>query len=233
VDTTASPSFDKVLGTVAKALRLLGQEGVDAESFSHLIINDIAFRRQLAAFCLSNDERYMPGLPDQYHPQALASLIIQIVGHSNYTSEYYDLFVEQLPSFTRHMVRRDLAIIVLRFGLADGISHTLDDLAEHFGVGRERIRQLESRALGRIFHALQKFERAAALGSFEGDLTMSVDILDLSERARYCLRRVQINTLAELCDRTEDDLLAITNFGQKSLDEVKAKLAELGLSLKI
>jgi DNA-directed RNA polymerase subunit alpha len=63
------------------------------------------------------------------------------------------------------------------------------------------------------------------------DLELPIEALDLSERPRNCLRRAQIKTVGELVERTSDDLLNITNFGQKSLDEVIAKLDELGLSL--
>lgn len=63
------------------------------------------------------------------------------------------------------------------------------------------------------------------------DLDLPIEALDLSERPRNCLRRAQIQTVGELVLKTEDDLLNITNFGQKSLEEVVAKLDELGLSL--
>jgi DNA-directed RNA polymerase subunit alpha len=63
------------------------------------------------------------------------------------------------------------------------------------------------------------------------DLELPIEALDLSERPRNCLRRAQIKTVGELVQRTADDLLNITNFGQKSLEEVIAKLDELGLSL--
>jgi DNA-directed RNA polymerase subunit alpha len=64
------------------------------------------------------------------------------------------------------------------------------------------------------------------------DLDLPIEDLDLSERPRNCLKRAQVNTIGELLQKTEDDLLAITNFGQKSLDEVIAKLDERGLSLR-
>ena len=64
------------------------------------------------------------------------------------------------------------------------------------------------------------------------DLDLPIEDLDLSERPRNCLKRAQVNTVGELLLKTEDDLLAITNFGQKSLDEVIQKLDERGLSLK-
>ena len=65
------------------------------------------------------------------------------------------------------------------------------------------------------------------------DLDLPIEALDLSERPRNCLRRAQIATVGELVMRTEEDLLNITNFGQKSLEEVTAKLDELGLSLAV
>jgi DNA-directed RNA polymerase subunit alpha len=64
------------------------------------------------------------------------------------------------------------------------------------------------------------------------DLDLPIEDLDLSERPRNCLKRAQVNSVGELVTKTEDDLLAITNFGQKSLDEVIAKLDERGLSLR-
>ena len=64
------------------------------------------------------------------------------------------------------------------------------------------------------------------------DLDLPIEDLDLSERPRNCLKRAQVNTVGELLLKSEDDLLAVTNFGQKSLDEVIQKLDERGLSLK-
>lgn len=71
--------------------------------------------------------------------------------------------------------------------------------------------------------------RADSSGS--PDLDLPIEALDLSERPRNCLRRAQVKTVGELVQRSADDLLNITNFGQKSLEEVIAKLDELGLSL--
>ena len=63
------------------------------------------------------------------------------------------------------------------------------------------------------------------------DLSLSIDALDLSERPQNCLARANIGTVGQLLEYTEEDLLNLTNFGQKSLDELVAKLDELGLSL--
>jgi DNA-directed RNA polymerase subunit alpha len=72
----------------------------------------------------------------------------------------------------------------------------------------------------------------STISSGSPDLDLPIEDLDLSERPRNCLKRAQVNSIGELLEKTEDDLLAITNFGQKSLDEVIAKLDERGLSLR-
>jgi DNA-directed RNA polymerase subunit alpha len=72
---------------------------------------------------------------------------------------------------------------------------------------------------------------ATATASGSPDLDLPIEDLELSERPRNCLKRAQVNTIGELLEKSIDDLLAITNFGQKSLDEVAQKLDERGLSL--
>ncbi|MDO4633082.1 MAG: DNA-directed RNA polymerase subunit alpha [Eubacteriales bacterium] len=62
-------------------------------------------------------------------------------------------------------------------------------------------------------------------------LEMSIDELELSVRSYNCLKRAGINTVAELCNRTPEDMMKVRNLGRKSLEEVLAKLKELGLSL--
>lgn len=66
----------------------------------------------------------------------------------------------------------------------------------------------------------------------EGPGTMSIDDLDLSVRSNNCLRRAGINTVEELCQKSEEDMMKVRNLGKKSLDEVKKKLLDLGLSLR-
>lgn len=64
-------------------------------------------------------------------------------------------------------------------------------------------------------------------------LDMVIDELELSVRSYNCLKRAGINTVAELCNRTSEDMMKVRNLGRKSLEEVLAKLKELGLSLNI
>ncbi len=63
-------------------------------------------------------------------------------------------------------------------------------------------------------------------------LEMTVEELDLSVRSYNCLKRAGINTVDELIQRTEEDMMKVRNLGKKSLEEVQSKLAELDLSLK-
>jgi DNA-directed RNA polymerase subunit alpha len=65
-----------------------------------------------------------------------------------------------------------------------------------------------------------------------GDLALTIEELNLSVRSYNCLKREGINTVGELVQKSEAELMDIRNFGQKSIDEVKAKLDELGLSLR-
>jgi DNA-directed RNA polymerase subunit alpha len=68
--------------------------------------------------------------------------------------------------------------------------------------------------------------------SMPSDYAITVEELNLSVRSYNCLKREGINTVGDLVDKSEAELMDIRNFGQKSIDEVKAKLEELGLSLR-
>jgi DNA-directed RNA polymerase subunit alpha len=94
------------------------------------------------------------------------------------------------------------------------------------------------RTLVQLVEEMSDEPQGLELGELSGasagspDLDLPIEDLDLSERPRNCLKRAQVNTIGELLEKGEDDLLAITNFGQKSLDEVIQKLDERGLSLR-
>jgi DNA-directed RNA polymerase subunit alpha len=63
-------------------------------------------------------------------------------------------------------------------------------------------------------------------------LSMTIEELDLSVRSYNCLKRAGINTVEDLANKTEDEMMKVRNLGRKSLEEVLNKMAELGLSLK-
>ena len=104
----------------------------------------------------------------------------------------------------------------------DAMASAGDTLRSLFTLVADMSKQPQGLSLG----------ETSALGSGSPDLDLPIEELELSERPRNCLKRAQVNTIGELVMQTEDDLLAITNFGQKSLDEVIQKLDERGLSLR-
>ncbi len=68
--------------------------------------------------------------------------------------------------------------------------------------------------------------------STDKTLDMPIEELDLSVRSYNCLKRAGINTVGELCSRSEDEMMKVRNLGRKSLEEVVEKLTGLGLSLR-
>ena len=61
---------------------------------------------------------------------------------------------------------------------------------------------------------------------------MTIEELDLSVRSFNCLKRANINTVEDLTEKTEEDMMKVRNLGRKSLEEVVAKLQALGFALK-
>ncbi|HET7173002.1 MAG TPA: DNA-directed RNA polymerase subunit alpha [Nocardioidaceae bacterium] len=104
----------------------------------------------------------------------------------------------------------------------DALASAGKTLVELFGLARE----LNVEAEGIDIGPSPIDEQLAA------DLALPVEDLQLTVRSYNCLKREGIHTVGELLSRSEQDLLDIRNFGSKSIDEVKAKLAEMGLSLK-
>ena len=104
----------------------------------------------------------------------------------------------------------------------DAIASAGKTLTELFGLARE----LNVEAEGIDIGPSPVDEQLAA------DLALPVEDLQLTVRSYNCLKREGIHTVGELISRSEQDLLDIRNFGSKSIDEVKAKLVEMGLGLK-
>ncbi|WP_375390258.1 DNA-directed RNA polymerase subunit alpha, partial [uncultured Amnibacterium sp.] len=104
----------------------------------------------------------------------------------------------------------------------DSIASAGRTLTELFGLARELNSAAEGIEIGPAPVDLQT----------SSELSMPIEDLDLSVRSYNCLKREGINTVSELVSLSETQLMNIRNFGQKSVDEVKDKLVELGLSLK-
>jgi DNA-directed RNA polymerase subunit alpha len=104
----------------------------------------------------------------------------------------------------------------------DAVASAGRTLVELFGLARELNIEAEGIEIG----PSPIDEQLAA------DLALPVEDLNLTVRSYNCLKREGIHTVSELVSRSEQDLLDIRNFGSKSIDEVKLKLHEMGLSLK-
>src|SRR4030081_2327704 len=104
----------------------------------------------------------------------------------------------------------------------DAVASAGKTLVELFGLARELNVEAEGIEIG------PSPAEADHIASF----ALPIDDLDLTVRSYNCLKREGVHTVGELVARTESDLLDIRNFGQKSIDEVKIKLHQLGLSLK-
>ncbi|GAB7192482.1 DNA-directed RNA polymerase subunit alpha [Kineococcus sp. NUM-3379] len=104
----------------------------------------------------------------------------------------------------------------------DAVASAGKTLTELFGLARELNVDAEGIDMG-------PSPTDAALAA---DLALEIEALDLTVRSYNCLKREGIHSVGELVSRSEADLLDIRNFGQKSIDEVKAKLAGMGLHLK-
>jgi DNA-directed RNA polymerase subunit alpha len=104
----------------------------------------------------------------------------------------------------------------------DAIASAGKTLVELFGLARELNVEAEGIEIG----------PSPVDAALAADLALAIEDLDLTVRSYNCLKREGIHTVGELVARSEADLMDIRNFGSKSIDEVKAKLNELGLSLK-
>ena len=104
----------------------------------------------------------------------------------------------------------------------DAVASAGKTLVELFGLARELNVEAEGIDIG-------PSPTDAALAA---DLALPIEELALTVRSYNCLKREGIHTVGELVGRSEQDLLDIRNFGAKSIEEVKQKLIDMGLSLK-
>lgn len=186
------------------------------------------------------------------------------------SEEHPDYYVRILPEFNRvfkevsEKILTPREICVVEYRYKD--MKTLEEIGKIIDVTRERIRQIEQKAINKLTHYKSAFlfeeekkeefkqeikdqlTYEAALEIVKEHLQVTsekevVDILtkpsnepieslDLIPRSYHCLRRAGIQTIADLLNRTEEDLHKIRNMGRKSVKEIKAKLDELNLSLK-
>ena len=129
---------------------------------------------------------------------------------------------------TRVGTRTDFERLVLEvwtdgsIGAQEGVSLGAKILVEHLNLFIDLTDHL-----GEVELMVEKEEDKK-----EKALEMTIEELDLSVRSYNCLKRAGINTVEELTEKTEDDMMKVRNLGKKSLEEVIQKIEELGFSLK-
>jgi hypothetical protein len=176
----------------------------------------------------ADHKRYLSDWPDRL--QEMLNDNEENVAELERLMEFYNSH-ENFVCLFDGLDERSISIVVMMYGLADGKSRTRKSTAEAHGTSPQSVYNALNRAFEQVRHNHDKAARQERL-SPEYILSAAIEDLELSERARNPLRRTQINRVGDLVSKSEDDLLNITNFGEKSLAEVKAKLAERGLSLK-
>mgnify|MGYP002713516313 CR=1 FL=1 len=127
--------------------------------------------------------------------------------------------VEQRTDFDKLVVDVETKPSILP---RDAVASAGKTLVELFGLTRELNAEAEGIEIG----------AGPVDEEYAESLSTPVEELNLTVRSYNCLKREGIHTVGELVSRSEQDLLAIRNFGSKSIDEVKEKLTELGLALK-
>ncbi|MCA8912263.1 MAG: tetratricopeptide repeat protein, partial [Planctomycetes bacterium] len=125
--------------------------------------------------------------------------------------------------------------------LGDLILKTESELLSYKNFGETSLQEIKSILASKALRLGMRTEDALAYAppedgsapppSADDQLSMSIDALELSVRSRRCMERLGIKTIGELVDQSEAELLAAPNFGQTSLNEVRQKLAELGITL--
>jgi DNA-directed RNA polymerase subunit alpha len=127
--------------------------------------------------------------------------------------------VEQRTDFDRLVVDVETKQSITPRDAMASAGYTLVQL---FGLAQELNAEAEGVDIG----------PSAADAALAADLALPIEEMDLTVRSYNCLKREGIHTIGELVGRSEADLLDIRNFGQKSIDEVKSKLAGMSLALK-
>ncbi len=178
-----------------------------------------------AILTVEKGKGYQTGAPKAKHSKAIGEIAIDAVfapvRRVNYTVEE-----------TRVGMATDLDKLILEVWTNGSISPA-ESIARSAVILRD---QLDLFAAVSEEGARKKPAAAASsagAASITSDLMeMSVEGLDLSQRAKNCLKRAKIDTIKKLVAKSEEDLLAIKNFGEKSATEIREKLEAIGLSLK-
>ena len=212
------PKCDAEARYLDSELNRLAKEGKDIK------VSGLTYQNFLATAEATNASRQ--SVPDNE---------ILIEGHADYFKEkVLSMKVEELDfsSRTENALRRAGIETVEEI-----ISHTEDEIIKVRNIGETGFAEIWKKlhGLGLSFreHEIYTMGMLVERPEVKGEkvLEMTIEELDFSVRTYTCLKRAGINTVDDLLQRTESDMIKIRNLGKKSLDEVILKLSALGLSL--
>ena len=164
------------------------------------------------------------------------------VGSDKNKSEDVPIDVIPIDSIFTPVERVNLTVENTRVGQITDFDKLTLDVYTNGTLGPDEAVSLAAKVLSEHLNSFIDLSDAASnvevMNDKEPDTTkkvleMNIDELELSVRSYNCLKRAGINTVEELCNKTSEDMMKVRNLGRKSLDEVLAKLKELGLSLNL
>ncbi len=230
--TTDYPSDLKFVSKFLRAMQILHRAGVDVNWFLQQIISNTTFRGKLVELATPPDYFKVPDVPDTVGVMALlretfleeypygTALPEELVGRYAHANG--------LRALMRGMLARDVSVLVSLYSV-DGIVRSEQEIASRHNTTSVRVEQLAKRGREKMLANEQKrvFDTRLLLRKQVHD--HPIEELNLTDRSRNCLRRGEINTIGQLLDMSDEDLLAITHFGQQQLEEVITRLTEHGL----
>lgn len=225
--------------TVGGALRKLEDNGADSIAFMQLIIDDPMFRAKvLELYASYRAHEYVDF--SRLDSEGAVRFWTDLVGRSNASkhSEEAKRIIATGYQDGKELIKllsgfdpRTKNIFRLYYGLDGSPSQHPDEIAPQFGSSTTTIRKNMEDAFSTMLKMIDREQYELRLSN--DDSAVKISDLDLHERTINCFHRARIDTMQQLLSKREDDLLAITNFGQRCLDNVIEELAKHNLQLRV
>lgn len=238
-------------GDDERALELYEEVALGAPAHVNALLNLVVIYEECGRYedALGCVERVLEEYPNHerartFHRDVMASMDMVYDEDREKTMEKRDAILDtSIADFELSVRSRNCLKQMDIHTLGDLLRATASELLSYKNFGETSLHEIETMLAQKGLHIGQLLEESDPdvskfLTSEDADpvkaglLGRTVAELELSVRARKCLMRLGVNSINELVDRSEPELLSIKNFGMTSLAEIKKRLAEIGLSLK-